>query len=523
MKLALSEEKIMKKINSSATTFYLWSILRQLLIIILLSFLPLSQVLAANYSWYFSQSEGNDSTGDGSQGTPWQTMSKVQRQINTTSYGDVVNIYLKKGDTWTFGDANPLLSFGATKGTITLTAYGSGELPILDGEIDFTNLPDPIGGRMFYDKVIWIHKPNCTIEYIDIKRMYGGAINLVSGSDGATIQYCNFHDWGSNCIGGDPGANLANITVQYCSIYTGEQLCRYGELAYSSHGAAVAMIFGNHDPSNLYQHNLIYDIYGEGLNINRGIAQYNIIYNTKSTGILMTTGEGNYDGGDVTARWNLIFGTTSATYNAKVRDGRNFNGSGITVQDENSRGDNTTYDGKIYENIVIGRLYGIWIYNNQADSSNKMGSVKAYNNLLIDNNRNITLGGQEAELGFSDIDVHNNLSIKYDLTGGTGEHASDWIAGGLTNPAVSITYNHFWTTGGSPKVNSGFRTNYVVTDPKLPGETKGSPVNWDGLTAPSDLDFDTDFDTPSLPLQVKTWGIGDIIRSPTNLKMTISN
>jgi hypothetical protein len=466
--------------------------MKKYILILLFLFISTPQINATEYNWYFSQSAGSDS-GEGTELSPWQTMSKLQTQLNSTDTDDTVNVYLKKGDTWTFGDSSPLIYFHSVDGTTKLSAYGSGALPILDGQVDFT---DPPSGRAWYDHVIWIDKASCVVEYIEIKNMFGGAIYLEGESSGTTIQYCNFNNWGWGCITQEIGSTLSNITVQYCTIHTGEQLwmyptqlaaagyntvqddCSADEYTYGcKHGGAIIMNMGNHDPSNVYQHNLIYNIYGEGININRGTAQYNIIYDTRSSGILLTTGEGDFDGGSVIGRYNLIFNTTDTTYTSGSYD------NGIAIQDENTLGDNTTYDGSAYGNIVISRESGIRIYDNQATADNKMGPAKVYNNTLIDNKYNLTIG---PVVGYSDIDVHNNASILYDRTSGT--HGADW-GDGFPGAAVSVTYNLYWTSGGSPTVIDAFDDYCVKDDPLLDGETKGSPVNWDGLTSYADLSF----------------------------------
>jgi hypothetical protein len=98
-----------------------------LLILIILLFA--GTAFAADY--YFSQSTGNDTTGDGSISTPWQTIAK----INSTSFSPGDNIYLKAGDTWTIGSGESGIDIdwdGTEGNVITLTSYGTGAKPIID-------------------------------------------------------------------------------------------------------------------------------------------------------------------------------------------------------------------------------------------------------------------------------------------------------------------------------------------------------------------------------------------------------
>lgn len=54
--------------------------------------------LSASLNYYFSQSSGNDATGDGSQLNPWQTIAKAQA-VHDASSGFIA-LHFAKGDTW---------------------------------------------------------------------------------------------------------------------------------------------------------------------------------------------------------------------------------------------------------------------------------------------------------------------------------------------------------------------------------------------------------------------------------------
>lgn len=72
-----------------------WLLWKDALISYRLGEIPLSS--STNY--YFSQSEGNDATGDGSQVNPWQTIAKAQA-IHDASSGDIA-FHFAKGNEWT--------------------------------------------------------------------------------------------------------------------------------------------------------------------------------------------------------------------------------------------------------------------------------------------------------------------------------------------------------------------------------------------------------------------------------------
>lgn len=80
-------------------------------------------------AFYFSQSTGNDSTGTGTVGNPWQNFWVHKSSAGALSPGDIC--YFKAGDTWTGGSAYVNVDSNGTSGNpIILDRYGSGADPI---------------------------------------------------------------------------------------------------------------------------------------------------------------------------------------------------------------------------------------------------------------------------------------------------------------------------------------------------------------------------------------------------------
>lgn len=77
---------------------------------------------AVNY--YFSQS-GDDATGDGSEGDPWQTLVKAQATHDAASSD--VGLFFKRGDVWE-ETAGLIIS----KPQFTVAAYGTGDRPLFN-------------------------------------------------------------------------------------------------------------------------------------------------------------------------------------------------------------------------------------------------------------------------------------------------------------------------------------------------------------------------------------------------------
>ena len=82
---------------------------------------------AAQY--YVSSSTGSDTTGNGTQAAPWQTLAGAGNHVNAGSFGAGDIIYLRRGDSW----SEPLIppSSGASGSPITFDAYGSGPAPVI--------------------------------------------------------------------------------------------------------------------------------------------------------------------------------------------------------------------------------------------------------------------------------------------------------------------------------------------------------------------------------------------------------
>jgi F5/8 type C domain-containing protein len=128
------------------------------------------------------------------------------------------------------------------------------------------------------------------------------------------------------------------------------------------------------------------------------------------------------------------------------------------------------------------------------DTENPFKSIKIYNNTVIDSILGNYIIAQPEE--FTNGYIYNNSSILYDRI--------DAIHGGhgATFPHANWTIdnNHFWTTGGSPTVDDGWTTNYITTDPKLPGEPS---IDWDGQSGTTyykDIKFNDIYPSADSPL-----------------------
>lgn len=480
------------------------------LIYILLFFCYAWPSYAATYSYYFADDGKNGSViGDcTSSGDPCKWISTnqtgyssgvtAQDCIDGNGSGDTVNIYLAKGDTWSFDTSGgPTINYGlyveSTDPTVNIDSFGSGAKPKLDGSLtDFSTADDAdetgLVGPLDWSNILQFEKNGCSVSNIHIDHVYGREIKLGDDAgtpaDSFTATSCAFTNFGSIAICADIYSGTIGSTVTKCLIHTGQQLMKYGISAYGSWGGALefspvpSTTRGGYN--NTLTYNVIYDIYGEGVHSFFGTAEYNIIGDTWSVAFYVNPFAN--DAYDTVVRYNLITQSSSGDYNGG-HDGISIvdEGDGSSGCPSTGGGSNASATVEVYGNVLINRNYGIH-FNDCENSPSAWQEIRIYNNTVIDSYvMNIAIEEFQnvaANKGF----VYNNLSILYDTTGnhhvyedGTGTFGDYW----------TVDNNHYWdaTEGDEGIVDAEWQTNYVVTDPKLAGEEQGSPINWDGLSS----------------------------------------
>lgn len=478
------------------------------------------------YNYYVSDdatgnAEGSDSN-DGSIGTPFKSLDKVDDMINAANSDDTVNVYLDRGDTWTENSAevaeNNVLGIwvSSTDPEVNITAYGSGDLPCIDGGVtDFSDPGVPShaypGGPFQWVTPFRFHRTDCSVRYVEIKRWYGWAIYVDgSGTKNFTLEYCDIHHiGGSNMVSVD---ETDGAIIRYNKIYVGGQLHRYNN--FSSYGAAIMCRGWNGASDNsLIAYNTVYNMYGEGIQMHGGVCQYNIVGDTGSVGIYWNGKKQPWliSESSVIYRYNLVYSSGSNDYRSVSTSAC----LGIGAMDESNNtaarqhGDNTNCNIEIYGNIVINRHVGIFGKVQYPDeiyttTDIRLQSLKIYNNLVIDSHG----GGANYYLDHidkltSDGYFYNNSSVFYDQTG--TQHIEQ---NSETYTSWTISDNHYYGNGltdCATDIDSDFNTNCEHGDPKIPGEALGTPIDWDGMVAafpaPTSggvtLDFDLHLYPPS--------------------------
>ncbi len=124
-----------------------------IVVAVFISAITIRTFAATNY--YFDATNGND-LGAGTQNDPYKTLAKLDTL--TLVAGDIV--YLKRGETW-YESTAPNTN-GSSGNPVIFDAYGSGNLPIISGEVFITSAWTNTTGDEY--KIILSAKPEAVYE-----------------------------------------------------------------------------------------------------------------------------------------------------------------------------------------------------------------------------------------------------------------------------------------------------------------------------------------------------------------------
>lgn len=453
---------------------------------------------AATYNYYFATTGGGSTCSEGS---PCATLASAQTKANSATSSDTVNLYFAEGDTWScttksLSQGQECFVVNYNEATVNIDSYNNGggsADPIFDGGVDWSTeaTESACSSAPCYISYFFRFRSPGTISNVEIQNVYGSAILIDSYSggscatldcaDGFVLSDSTIHDIGYFGIGCNFNAGLEDSVVQRNTFYLNQRLPEKSLMAggsqagwgsavhFTTEGVGANGIIRN----NTVKYNLVYNIYGEGIQSKNGIAEYNVVGNTASIAIDLAPHD--WDGDTTTiARYNLIVhsdrtttpGSTYSSFGLSRQDG-------IRIFDEGIGDGSNTADFYVYGNTIINAVNGLSIFCTSCTATDDFsGNIRIYNNTIIDSTtKNINIADVAR---FDALYLYNNASVLYDRTG--DKHTTSITAPG----AWDISHNLFWTTGGSPTYDSGdFGTSVQTTDPDLPGEPS---INWDGLT-----------------------------------------
>jgi hypothetical protein len=463
---------------------------------------------ATDYEWYFSTS-GNDSTGDGSESTPWQTLSKINTQINTLTNGtDSATIYLKRGDTWTLTSNTGIQ---VTRSDVSIGAYGTGDKPIIDGDDYYPHDNHvnviTIGASGSSDPVTNVHIDSLVIQNTHNTSSVvegGGGIQFVGTIGGASgtftgpgsVTNCELSNFGwqaisiyrvPNTLGEDYAVKIENNYIHGTGWWSAVN-------SYTENGPQAINANDGYSSGHIARHNRIDLTHNEAIGAGGfALVEYNHISGTHNPSIYWDP-RGASPAIPCIIRYNLVW--SDQTYSMDTA-------SGIRIYDEvPATGSNADADIQIYGNIIAGNFYAGLDIRNVSGGSN-YGSVKAYNNTIIDTDRNIVLAYPAL---FNAIDIRNNASIIHSDVASSCVHTAVWNSG--TYPAsTTIGPNFYYGDSYDEEADlpSDWRDGTNVFGSSVLGKTSG----WKSITDSPDLDDFTPQDGSDMIDNANTADLGD--------------
>jgi len=468
---------------------------------------------AAGATYYVDCSAA--SNGDGSQSSPWNNLATV----NGTTFSPGDTILFKRGTTCS-GTLQPGGS-GADGSPITLGAYGSGPLPIIDGGSNLAALK-------LYDQEYW------HIQDLEVTGGTKYGIHITGSGNGMVMDHFRLTNLVVHDVWGGTIDTKCSGLVLFEAIETGSDtfsdIVIDGVTAYNTNQWAGIEVFGGPHPISIYsadvtiRNSTVHDVYGDGIVI--WIAQNGLIENSTA---YETGKEPTYTVGTPAGIWTWACKTCTVQFNEsylthtpewdggcydidyhnkdntyQYNYGHDCDGSGIYIF--GAENDVTT-------NPVI--RYNIFSNDNREDhryhsnlqgeiytltwNSGKIGSPRIYNNTVYFNpyatDAYAIWFDSSSQFVSSDNYFYNNIVYS---------EAPNLM---YTNKNHFILdYNIWWHTGGAPKwkyfnkvysdfasyqSGSGMDAHGMYTDPKLNNPT------YHGVGRPT-TEFTLQSDSPAI-------------------------
>ncbi|NIT03659.1 hypothetical protein GTO10_01845 [Candidatus Saccharibacteria bacterium] len=271
---------------------------------------------AAGTTYYVDATGGSDSNPGTSITTPWQTVAKV----NAASLAPGDYIYFKRGETWVFATSTDRL---IARSGVTYGAYGSGNLPIIDGNgvsdgmlgMDVNNVRvEDIKFTNCYDACAQFIRTN-NVSVVDSEMSGAGNDNLlfITDNTNVTVSGGKYYD-PVRRVAGPQVTNIeianggSNFTIDGVELYGAENA------GISIHNHTGTDVPTNITINNVYSHNNT----GHGIQILTqdetqavDIDITNSRFISNNTGVRVFKSGSYYIHGDVLVDKN-VFGNNSA-------------------------------------------------------------------------------------------------------------------------------------------------------------------------------------------------------------------
>ena len=320
--------------------------------------LLLAPIYAGATDYYMDATNGDDTNAGTSSAAPWKTLGKINTAMSTAAVAAGDNIYFKRGETFT---GSLVVTVTGTVGNIlTFSAYGTGDIPIIDAERVQAKAID-VRNSMAY----------LTFEYISANNATSEGFFLYNSGNNITISNAAAVNNALDCVRIVTGT-FSDITIEDTTITD----CADGIDVTSattvngltidnvtvSSGSIGARLLGDlSDDINIlnstFRDNSSYGIYMD--NVSNVEITSTVVSNNDGRGILVEGDSSNITINDLTSSMNgndnIMIGTDSAsditvqnsTFTGSLNGGNGFalslTGSSITIT--NTTASNNTGDG----------------------------------------------------------------------------------------------------------------------------------------------------------------------------------
>jgi len=379
---------------------------------------------------------GNDSTGNGSNATPWATFAKA---ITVLVAGDTLKV---KAGTYTPAAKVEFKINGTSSGNpVVVEADDPTNKPTVDGQYNIPPDDDPEAGytstngtRGLFGGLITIRTSYFTWRNINVKRSQGRGFNVY----------------------GSPSSRITNIVIEDCEI----QKSRTNNVAIQD--ANYVTVRRNHSHHSCdYLEGLTNSISPDdkwcasikGIKMGNITFEYNHVHTGWGEGMIFGPGSEN-----CTSRYNLIYNTASGKMYVQRGTGHRIYGNLIY----------DTRDNEVHKGASGST--GMSVRNEAGSEGTPIDDVWFYNNISIGNSYNFTLGGSQggSEEAVTGVKVWHNIFVNAILPG--------------TRPFAALSI-----TGNTYIVDCEFVNNIIWQPDHEYCNRNSLPNNPDGT--PADLDF----------------------------------
>ena len=405
-----------------------------LVLVLLLSTLPIT-ASAVNTSYYVDAVSGSDSNNGKSVDTAWKTLAKV----NSTTFGAGDKILFKRGSSWT-GTLYPKGS-GASGNPITIDAYGSGALPVINGNGKYYTTSDPIDSAVYLrSQSHWvISNIEVTNKTTTKAERYGIHIDGSGGQNtGITIRNTKVHDVTNDGNAGEH-ARIAGIAVWARSwgdsfsnvLVEGNEVYNIGSTAIYVNG----MKWVGSAVNNVIRNNYVHEIGGDGImtvDCESPLAEYNVANTTHNQSTVACVAMWPFSCNNAVFQYNEAYNTKTTA------DGQGFDSDYMsrgTIFQYNYGHDNeggfflicsepTTWDGKqtgFNDGTIVRYNIGQNNANWQFVLWTNITNTSIYNNVVsikAGNSSPVIWSGSRNNLWYPDKTTFKNNIFYHNGTGG---------------------------------------------------------------------------------------------------------